>query len=64
MGNEYGVYPEKELKDLDRKKRNRLRAACVRVIKSNAKINAALRKELAPFFKSDGRSSKKQPTRE
>ena len=59
MGDEIGVYPEKELKDLDKKKRKRLRDACVRVIRSNAKINAALRKELAPFFKSEGRSSKK-----
>ena len=51
MGDEVGVYPEADLKDLDKAKRKQLKDECIRIVKSNAKINAELKKELDPTYR-------------
>ena len=51
MGDEVGVYPEADLKDLDKKKRKQLKDEYIRIVKSNAKIIAELQKELAPTYR-------------
>jgi len=51
MGDEVGVYPEADLKDLDKKKRKQLKDEYLRIVKSNAKIIAELKKELAPTYR-------------
>jgi hypothetical protein len=51
MGDEVGVYHEDDLKDLDKEKRKLLKDECIRIVKSNSKINAELKKELDPTYR-------------